>query len=161
MGKPLRALGPLLAVVAAVAAASAAAAPLPPEVKAVLDEKAAECREAEGRGLRGDGLPAVRRLDLNGDGRPDYIVDLDKAPCVGIESLFCGTGGCTLVILASRPDGTLAKVLERNVHRYRVLGGKGPRRIRFDLHGSLCGKFGPEPCTKTRTITGEAISLED
>ena len=34
-------------------------------------------------------------------------------------------------------------------------------RIRFDLHGSLCGKVGPEPCTKTRTITGKALSLED
>ena len=157
--KSLRAFGALIAVAAT--AACAAAAPLPPEVKAVLDEKAAECREAEGQGLRGNGLPAVRRLDLNGDGRPDFIVDLDKAPCVGIESLFCGTGGCALVILASRRDGTLPKVLDRNVHRYRVLGDKGPRRIRFDLHGSLCGKVGPEPCVKTRTITGEAISLED
>ncbi|HEX8666509.1 MAG TPA: hypothetical protein VF744_21035 [Beijerinckiaceae bacterium] len=157
--KSLRAFGALLAIAAT--AVSAAAAPLPPEVKAVLDEKARECREAEGRGLKGNGLQAVRRLDLNGDGRPDFIVDFDKAPCVGIESLFCGTGGCTIVILASRRDGTLAKVLDRNVHRYQVLGGKGPRRIRFDLHGSLCGKFGPEPCVKTRTIIGKPISLED
>ena len=159
----MRKLLPVLtaAFTVAAAVAASAAAPLPPEVKAVLDEKARECREAEGRGLRGNGLRAVRRLDLNGDGRPDFIVDLDKAPCVGIESLFCGTGGCTLVILASRPDGTLAKVLDRNVHRYRVLGDKGPRRIRFDLHGSLCGKVGPEPCSKARTITAEPISLED
>ena len=65
------------------------------------------------------------------------------------------------MILVSRPDGTLGKVLDRNVHRYRVLGDKGPRRIRFDLHGSFCGKFGPERCVKTKTITGKPLSLED
>ena len=130
----------------------------PPQVNAVLGEARKACRDAEGRKVTfQDG--AVRRLDLTGHGRVDYVVDLSHATCDAAESLYCGTGGCELVILTKLPGGALTRVFEGRVLTHEVIPGAGAKRIRFRLHGSFCGKFGPEKCEKVRRIDGRVFEF--
>ena len=108
------------------------------------------------------GPKIVRKIDLNGDGRDDYIIDLDDTTCDGFESLFCGTGGCVVeILIAQRDDGSYTSIFNDTIHRYEIKPGPGVRTIRFSLHGGYCGKHGPSPCTKTRRITGKPFKLRD
>jgi hypothetical protein len=125
----------------------------PPEVREILDVARKSCAEAAESGKVAFGSGVVRRLDLNGDGRDDYIIDLHDAACDGAASLFCGTGGCDLTILVAQPAGGLATVFNNTVRSYEVLPGKGSRAIRFELHGSFCGGFGSQRCVKIHRIT--------
>jgi hypothetical protein len=43
----------------------------------------------------------VRKLDLTGDGRDDYIVSFADTKCADREAACCGTGGCVLDILVT------------------------------------------------------------
>lgn len=47
---------------------------------------------------------AVMTFDLNGDGKPDEIVDEGKFACSTAASLYCGTGGCGLHIIVDGKD---------------------------------------------------------
>ena len=47
------------------------------------------CRRAGGSRVTLS-VNVVRKLDLNGDGRDDYIVDFHEAECVGRASFFAG-----------------------------------------------------------------------
>ena len=117
------------------------------------------CRRAGGTSVTLS-VNAVRKLDLNGDGREDYIVDFHEAECVGRTSFFCGTGGCDLLILVALRGGALRKVFDDRVREYEILSGRGPSEIRFVLHGSYCGGHGNPSCEKTRRITSEPFKFE-
>ncbi len=134
--------------------AAAEQAKYPREVEAALDRARKEC--ALQGGERVEFLEAiVKRLDLTGDGRDDYIVDLNGTSCVGREAVYCGTGGCDLAILVAKPGGGYLKVFDQRVRAYEIIGERDPRRIRFALHGSYCGGHGNPSCYLTRTITSK------
>lgn len=44
-------------------------------------------------------------LDLNGDGRLDYVVNFENFGCEAVPSPFCGTGGCLHEIWLSNNEG--------------------------------------------------------
>jgi len=133
----------------------------PTGVRQALDRHNKQCLdEGGGKGAK-FGPKIVRKIDLNGDGRDDYILDLDDTTCDGFESLFCGTGGCVVEILIAQRDGSYTSIFSDTVHRYEIKPGRGVRTIRFSLHGGFCGKHGPEPCAKTRRITGKPFKLRD
>lgn len=69
-----------------------------------LDRIAADCRE-EGRAAAFEpGLVTVR--DLDGDGRPDILLDTQHARCAGERrAASCGTGGCMLRVFLRREEG--------------------------------------------------------
>ena len=117
----------------------------PPEVEEQLEQARKECRAGDGKEVT-FGPKTVRKLDLTGDKRDDYIVDLDWAKCDAFESLYCGTGGCNVAILVGKPDGSLVTVFDGRVRKYHIMPGKGARTIRFDLHGGYCGKAVPYAC---------------
>ena len=56
--------------------------------------------------------------------------------------LFCGTGGCDLLILVALRGGALRKVFDDRVREYEILSGHDPSKLRFVLHGSYCGGHG-------------------
>jgi hypothetical protein len=119
--------------------------------KLALDKARKECRAA--RGLKLTVEPeAIRSIDLNGDGRADAIVDYSHVTCERRPEIFCGTGGCPLAIVVALPGGKYREVFRQQVLRYVIEPGEGARTIRFDLHGTRCGKTGPEPCSKRQTI---------
>ena len=140
-----------LGCVLMVSATLSASAQEPVGAKLATDAARKACRQANG--LRLTLKPeAVRSIDLTGDGRPDYIVDFEHAECERRESIFCGTGGCDLAIVVALGGGRYRQVFRQHVLRYAIEDGKGARTIRFDLHGTYCGKTGPEPCVKRRQI---------
>lgn len=69
-----------------------------------LDQIAAGCREDGRAAAFGPGLVTVR--DLDGDGRPDILLDAEHARCAGQRrSGSCGTGGCMLRVFLRRDEG--------------------------------------------------------
>lgn len=83
----------LLAVSCTLGVPAAAQGPgYPKDVQAVLDHATKSCREEGGTGMEFS-AEDIRKIDLTGDGRDDYIVHLRNATCAERESVFCGTGG--------------------------------------------------------------------
>lgn len=149
-----------IAAALVVGGAAAEPAKYPREVQSVLDAARAECRGAGEGETKGDirlGRRIVRKLDLTGDGRADYIVSFEDTTCTEFESYFCGTGGCELTILVAKRDGTLVNVYSGRVQKYDMLPGQ---KIRFWMHGSYCGKAGAYACAKTRKITETPFKIE-
>lgn len=150
----------LLIAAAATGAASGqqAFANYPREVRQALVAAESACRHAGGARMT-LAVNAVRRLDLTGDGRDDYIVDFHEAECVGRAAYFCGSAGCDFLILVGLRGGALRKVFDDRVREYEVLSGRGASDIRFVLHGSYCGGHGNPSCEKTHRITDEPFKF--
>lgn len=131
----------------------------PAEVRKVFDYARTEC--GAGEGVKVTFAPdTVRKIDLTGDGRDDYIVDLRDTKCSEYLSAYCGTGGCWTEILVTMPNGTIKGVFADVVRKYEILPRKGksgptngPVTMTFDLHGGRCGRAGGDACPKTRRIT--------
>lgn len=133
----------------------------PAEVRKVFDYARTEC--GTDKDVKVTFAPdTVRKLDLNGDGRDDYIVDLKDATCSEHMSAYCGTGGCWTEILVTRPGGRVESIFGDVVRSYKVLPRKsrpGPVTMTFDLHGGRCGRAGVDPCPKTRRIMGQPFAF--
>jgi hypothetical protein len=119
---------------------------LPKIVQDAIDENKKQCEEGE--------KPAVTQgfltlKDINGDGKPDYILDYEHFQCGEFVTRFCGTGGCLTEIFASDGDGGYSPVWNENALRIRFTTIKKRPAMRIDLHGSVCGRFGPEACAMT------------
>ena len=96
--------------------------------------------------------------DVNGDGRPDYILDYGSFECGSSMSGYCGTGGCLTQVFASLDDGSYVKVLDENVRGLRFAKRAGRPAMILDLHGSACGRAGVERCGMTLYWTGYTFS---
>ncbi len=70
-------------------------------------ERMMACRVSGGRPVRAANLET--RQDMNGDGQPDYVVDLAALRCQRRQGIsvsdHCGPGGCALHVYLSRPSG--------------------------------------------------------
>jgi hypothetical protein len=134
----------------------------PAEIRKSFDAAVEECRDADD-GKVTFAADTVRSVDLTGDGRQDFVVSLENATCSTFESVFCGTGGCSLDIYVALPDGTYRNVFSNRVLAYTILPGKakGPRTIRFDMHGAYCGTYGPAECHKQRRITDHPFAFKN
>ncbi|MGH2897902.1 MAG: hypothetical protein ACRDMZ_04455, partial [Solirubrobacteraceae bacterium] len=71
----------LLALLVAVAAAPELPAGVAKDVKAVAEV----CREVGGVPITAD---AVQTADLNADGKPDYVLDVDSIGCDGAAGVY-------------------------------------------------------------------------
>ena len=135
----------------------------PPAVQKALRDAHKEC-ESQGGGLVTFAPETVRRIDLSGDGRDDYIVDFRNTKCSDREGAYCGTGGCLLDILVTRPDGSVRPVFDGYVRSYTVVAPPmkrgAARTVRFDLHGSYCGGFGAQACVKEKAISATPFEFK-
>ncbi|MCS3759785.1 hypothetical protein [Bradyrhizobium centrosematis] len=134
-----------------------------PGVQTALRYANEECTSQDG-GEVTFARDTVRRIDLTGDGRDDYIVDFSATKCGDRETTYCGTGGCVMKILVTLPDGGVREVFDGYVLRYRVMAPPvkrgAARSIRFDLHGSFCGGFGPQACVKQKVISATPFAFK-
>jgi hypothetical protein len=132
----------------------------PRELRMVVEDARKECIAADGKEIT---LPKtfLRKADLNGDGRADYIVDFSDVVCDAAQSLYCGTGGCNLEIFVAQSDGALKSIFSGRALNYKIQPGAGTKRIRFQLHGSYCGKSGGTLCTKTHLVDGRPFEFKE
>jgi hypothetical protein len=129
-------------------------AALPRIVQDAIDKSRQECHPEQFTQLKA----FLRRQDINGDGRIDFILDYGEARCGDATTYYCGTGGCLTQVFASRDDGTYVQVLDENVRRLRFARVKGRPAMLLDLHGSACGRAGAAPCAATLFWNGSAFS---
>ena len=156
----------MLALFASAARADAARpfnpADYPPGVQKAVHFANEECDSQEG-GAVTFAPETVRKIDLTGDGREDYIVDFQETKCGDRETTYCGTGGCVMKILVTLPDGSMREVFDGYVLRYKIMAPSvklgAARTVRFDLHGSFCGGFGPQTCVKQKAITATPFAF--
>jgi hypothetical protein len=125
-----------------------------------LEPYRADCRDAGGA-LSQDVDKAIRWLDLDGDGRDDAIVDMSELRCTTDFSPFCGTGGCPLLIFRAIGNGKYRRLFDGQVLSYEIQGEGRRKTISFRLHGSFCGKHGPELCVKRVAITGKPFEFKN
>jgi hypothetical protein len=83
-----------------------------------------------------------RALDINHDGKSDWIVDFTHSG----ENGWCGTGGCRQVIYVSEPKGHYRPVFDEQTRAFKVRMPGGVVRLDTDVHGSECGTFGASEC---------------
>ncbi|QOG17857.1 MULTISPECIES: hypothetical protein [Bradyrhizobium] len=135
----------------------------PPAVQKALHYANEECESQDG-GVVTFASDTVRKVDLTGDGREDYIVDFRDAKCGDRETTYCGTGGCVMTILVTLPDGSVRPVFDGYIRSYKILAPPikrgAARTVRFDLHGSYCGGFGTQACVKERAITATPFAFK-
>ena len=100
-----------------------------------------------------DGAPALpqppaamfRKVDINRDGVPDWLVDYERASTV--TGGLCGTGGCLQQIYVSDPDGSFSLAFAAQAIRVSVkTAGPALPVVLADMHGLYCGGTGSEPC---------------
>jgi hypothetical protein len=130
----------------------------PLEVRKALSYAPEECRR-QGGGKVTFAPDTVRNVDLNGDGRTDYVISLQDAECAGRQSVFCGTAGCSTDVLVTLPNGRIRNVFSDRIRGYEILPGKG--MVRFELHGSYCGGSGNPSCFKAQRITGKPFEFKE
>jgi hypothetical protein len=140
----------------ALASGSASARPFkatdyPIAVRKVLSEAVIACRQAEGGKLE-FAVDTVRKLDLNGDGRIDYVVHFRKVTCPEMRHIFCGTGGCETHFMVTMPNGNIRDKFNENIHNYRMLPRKGPGWVRFSVHYSDCDGGPTKECLRDLRI---------
>jgi len=88
---------------------------------------------------------AVARVDLDGDLRPDWVLNEASFACSSAASLYCGTGGCMSHFLVG---DVLASLLNQGWDVVDL----GPNRVLLtDVHGSQCGGINPTPCFAAST----------
>ena len=135
----------------------------PPGVQKALRYANEECESQDG-GPVTFAVDTVRKVDLTGDGREDYIVDFRDTRCGERETTYCGTGGCVMTILVTLPDGSVRPVFDGYVRSYKIVAPPmkrgAARTVRFDLHGSYCGGFGAQACWKEKAITATPFAFK-
>lgn len=98
----------------------------------ILAAASQECRSFENGSLSVDMDQAISRLDVTGDGSPDEIIDSHAFACSTAASLFCGTGGCGLTVIA---DGVQTEFLSK---AFRVGQGENGPVLELAVHWSEC-----------------------
>ncbi|MEL6751569.1 MAG: hypothetical protein AAFO70_05775 [Pseudomonadota bacterium] len=137
-----------IAAAVAFSAPPAKAAVTDGAVEAVIAEARAECAtQDDGVLTLEDG--AISRADLMREAGKDAIVDFAKLSCSSAPSLYCGTGGCNLVLLT---DGKRTDVLAKD---WRLLefgeGTYAQTVVVIAVHAHECGADMTHRCYRALT----------
>lgn len=146
----------LIVGIAPIMAAAQTPGALPPEVRAYFDKARQECRAAGDRLHVKDETSFAQTADFNGDGRPDYIVQMAELVCPALGySEYCGSAGCLISILVSTGD-RLREVTSGNYQAYAITAPvDGRQGIAIAAHGTYCGhQYGADTCFGTMRWTG-------
>ena len=85
---------------------------------------------------------AIKIVDIDHDGVPDYLVDYNKV----INTHWCGDGGCNFELWRGIKGGHPVRVWNQIVREYNVAQRGGETVFDFDFHGGNCGTFGVSAC---------------
>jgi hypothetical protein len=107
----------------------ALAAPYPPPIAAAVREREKACTDQGGRPAASARF--VRRVNLDGDGKDDFIIHDGLFRCTKGTPGFCGSGGCGMAVFLSSARGGLKRVLEETGSGYGVTKARGGARVTF------------------------------
>jgi hypothetical protein len=125
---------------------------LPGPVQLLVTAYANECRQLGGTLVGGKTSPEIQTVDLDGDGKPDYILDSRNLQCSASASLFCPNAGCEIRIAVS--------AFEYNNPLF-ILGGTPvvkSNAVEIEVQHFKCKDAGrEETCISTVTWDGEGL----
>ncbi|MEQ1802251.1 MAG: hypothetical protein ABL989_10040 [Gammaproteobacteria bacterium] len=131
----------ILAVAGAAAAglACAADAPapgLPATIAADLKSIADQCTEVGGKPRTGD---AVKRADLNGDGKEDFVIDTGSVNCDGAASIY-GDREKWVGVYAGDGKGGATSAFTDSVYGVAIDGTGATAKLWLTVSAGMCGK---------------------
>jgi hypothetical protein len=115
---------------------AAAGAALPATVAKALQSVAAQCSEVGGKPATAN---AVKRVDLNGDGKEDFVLDVGAVNCDGAASIY-GDREKSVVVYVGDGAGGAAEAFNDNVFGVQVEGTGPAAKLWLGVSGSQCGK---------------------
>lgn len=130
---------PQLFAVARAAAPPATAGPparLPAAVAATLKSIAATCTEVGGKPMT---ARVVKRIDLNGDGKEDFVVDVGSADCDGAASIY-GDREKGVSVYAGDGLGNASEAFSDFVYGVTIEGTGPAAKLWLTVSGESCGK---------------------
>lgn len=141
------------------AAAQVAAAPpagQPPPVAAATQQLMASCRGFGGR----PGFLAEFQtiMDLNADGQPDYILDVERVNCEGAASALCAGVGCQVMVFASSAQGYRDVSPGDFAKGWDIDVTTRPPTLLLRLDTAACGAGARAPCTRAYQWNGTTLA---
>ena len=116
--------------------ATVSSAQTPAVVAAALKDLTSMCTEAGGKPVAAD---AVKRADLNADGKEDYILDVGSVGCEGFASLYGDREKGVTVYVGDGKGG--AKQAFSDMTYGMTIDGTGPAtKLWLTVSGAGCGK---------------------
>ena len=94
----------------------------------------------------------INKVDVTGDGKADEIIDFSGISCSSAASLYCGTGGCSLEVIA---DGKSTRFLTKD---WNVFVWDGQPILMLIVHGSECGGNNLRRCYRATVWTEQGFS---
>jgi len=125
-----------IVLAADVPARPAAASPLPSKVTADLRSIADQCTEVGGTPRTGD---AVKRADLNGDGKEDFVIDTGSVNCDGAASIY-GDREKWVGVYAGDGKGGATSAFVDSVYGVSIEGAGPAARLWLTVSAGQCGK---------------------
>jgi hypothetical protein len=125
-----------LAVSLALSVNATQAAELPAPVAKDLKAVAEMGTEAGGKPLI---EKAVKTIDLNGDGKPDYVLDVGSVNCDGAASIYGDREKSVTVYVADGKDGAVVAFSD-SVYGVEVEGSGAAAKLWLTVSGAQCGK---------------------
>ena len=136
MESRLRILAALLATGAAAACGQSPSTALPDPVAEALAELAAECSDVGGTPHTAD---AVRRTDVSGDGRDDYLLYAGWIHCENAVSVY-GDRMKSLAVFAGEGSGGATPAFADRVFDVEVAGSGREARAWLTVMAEGCGR---------------------
>lgn len=118
------------------AAAYGAPPKLPATVSSDLASIAAECTGIGGKAHTQD---AVKRADLNGDGKEDYVLDVGSIGCEGAASIY-GDRQKSVTVYVGDGAGGARNAFNAWVYGARLEGTGAATRLWLTVSGGECGR---------------------
>ncbi len=130
----------LIAVMAVGATVSVAAEALPAAVQKELDGIKELCVDIGGRPQAGAKLHQA--VELRPGAPKDHVINTGEAVCQGAPDPYGGSGGATVIVYASRDDGTAFQAFAQGADGVRIDRQKGSSLSQVSLRvgGALCGQ---------------------
>jgi hypothetical protein len=128
------------------------AAELPQWVKGPVSGLVFDCQEAKQKAPKPEAYVTIG--DLDGDGQPDYVVEIAKG-CQANRDLYCNDEGCLIDLYVSSQFGQMGSVKVKSF-KFGRLAGKPVLFI--TKGGAACAKEPGAMCTETLVYTGEKFT---
>ena len=130
------ALGSLVALATTAPAKLAAFPRLPTSVAADLKSVGDQCREVGGKPLTRD---AVKHLDLNGDAKDDFVLDVGQVNCDGAAGVYGDREKAITVYVGDGATGA-SNAFSDLVYGAKIEGEGPAAKLWLTVAGEACGK---------------------